>query len=111
MRKSSGSIPAGDVAHVRTPRGTASTQATPMDHSGEMSRRVQLRRVPGALYRALKERAVAERSSVLDLLIREAQRVVERPTMAEFLERLEKRTKVHAQPSPTEIIRQERDKR
>lgn len=77
----------------------------------EMPRLIQLRRVPDALHRQLKERAEAEGLSLSDFLVREAQKIVERPTVAEMRARLARRSKLDPRPSPAEIIRSQREQR
>jgi antitoxin FitA len=76
-----------------------------------MSKMIQLRNVPDALHRKLKARAAMEGVSLSDFLIREAKRIAERPTMAEIRARLDALPVLELSPSPTEIIREERDRR
>jgi len=49
---------------------------------------VQIRHVPDALRRKPKARAAQEGKSLSDYLLREIQRVAERPTLEEIMERL-----------------------
>lgn len=53
-----------------------------------MSKMVQVRNVPDALHRKLKSRAALAGLPISEFLLREIQRVLERPTQAEILERL-----------------------
>ena len=76
-----------------------------------MSKMIQLRNVPDALHRKLKARAALEGLSLSDFLTREARKIAERPTMAEMRARLEARPILELAPSPTEIVREERDRR
>jgi plasmid stability protein len=76
-----------------------------------MSKMIQLRNVPDSLHRKLKARAALEGLSLSDFLTREARKIAERPSMAEMRARLEARPVLELSPSPTEIIRQERDRR
>jgi plasmid stability protein len=76
-----------------------------------MSKMIQLRNVPDALHRKLKARAALEGLSLSDFLTREARRIAERPTMGEMRARLQARPVLDLSPSPTEIIREERDRR
>ena len=76
-----------------------------------MSKMIQLRNVPDALHRKLKARAASEGLSLSDYLIREAKRIADRPTMAEIRARLDALPVLELSPSPTEIIREERDRR
>ena len=76
-----------------------------------MSKMIQLRNVPDALHRKLKARAALEGLSLSEFLTREARKIAERPTMEEIRARLEALPPVELSPSPTEIIREERDRR
>ena len=76
-----------------------------------MSKMIQLRNVPDALHRKLKARAASEGLSLSDYLIREAKRIADRPTMADIRARLDALPVLELSPSPTEIIREERDRR
>jgi len=53
-----------------------------------MSKIIQLRKVPDALRRRLKARATTEGLSLSDFLIREARKIVERPTDRQLRKRL-----------------------
>jgi plasmid stability protein len=75
-----------------------------------MSKMIQLRNVPDALHRKLKARAALEGLSLSDFLTREAQKIADRPTLAEMRERLAERPVLDLSPSPTEIVREERDR-
>lgn len=67
-------------------------------------------RMPDELRRQLQERADAEGLSLSDYLSLEAQRVVKRPTLEEWLARHAGRPKSDPlNPSAAEIIRQHRD--
>jgi plasmid stability protein len=76
-----------------------------------MSKMIQLRNVPDTLHRKLKARAALEGLSLSDFLIREARKIAEQPTLAEMRERLAARPVLNLSPSPTEIVREERDRR
>jgi plasmid stability protein len=76
-----------------------------------MPKMVQLRHVPDALHRKLKARAAQEGLSLSDYLIREAGRLVERPTMAEIRARLASRPPVKPRVTPAQAVRIERDSR
>ena len=75
-----------------------------------MSKTIQLRNVPDALHRRLKACAASEGLTLSDFLTREAKKIAERPTEQEFLARLRALPVRHLKFSPTEIIRQERDR-
>jgi plasmid stability protein len=76
-----------------------------------MSKMIQLRNVPDSLHRKLKARAALEGLSLSEFLTREARKIAERPSMTEMRGRLETRPVRELSPSPTEIIREERDRR
>jgi plasmid stability protein len=52
---------------------------------------IQVRNVPDALHRSLKARAAMAGMSFSDYLLGELREIAERPTLAEFRERLHKR--------------------
>jgi plasmid stability protein len=76
-----------------------------------MSKMIQLRNVPDSLHRRLKARAAMEGVSLSELLIREARKIAERPTLEEMRERLEGRPLRTFRRSPTDLLREERDRR
>ena len=70
---------------------------------------IQLRHVPDALHRKLRARANEEGLSLSDYLIREAERLVQRPTMTQLRARLAGRRRVKPSASSAEAVRFERD--
>ena len=76
-----------------------------------MSKMIQLRNVPDALHRRLKAKAAMEGLSLSDFLTREARKIAVRPTDDEIRRRLESLPVRRLSPSPTDIIREERDRR
>jgi plasmid stability protein len=76
-----------------------------------MSTMIQIRHVPDPLHRKLKARAAQEGKSLSDYLLREIQRIAERPTMEEIMERLARLPRVNPRVPPAQIIREERDSR
>lgn len=76
-----------------------------------MSKMIQVRNVPGALHRALKARAAMAGMSLSDYLLAEIREIAERPTLAEFRERLHARTPVTAPLHTARLIREERELR
>jgi plasmid stability protein len=76
-----------------------------------MSKMIQLRNVPDALHRKLKARAASEGLSLSDYLIREVRKSAELPTLDEMRKRLAARPVLNLSPSPTEILREERERR
>ncbi|HVP47416.1 MAG TPA: toxin-antitoxin system HicB family antitoxin [Bryobacteraceae bacterium] len=76
-----------------------------------MSKMIQLRHVPDELHRKLKARAAMEGLSLSDYLLREAERVVSYPSLAELRERLASREPFHPRVSPAKVVRAERERR
>lgn len=76
-----------------------------------MPRMIQLRHVPDELHRKLKARAALEGLTLSDYLLREVQRVAERPTLAELRQRLAQRPPAVPRVSPARAIRAERERR
>jgi antitoxin FitA len=76
-----------------------------------MSKMIQLRNVPDALHRRLKARAAMAGMSLSDYLLSEIKEVAERPTLAEFRERLHTRESINASIDTARLVREERDSR
>jgi antitoxin FitA len=76
-----------------------------------MSKMIQLRNVPDALHRTLKTRATKAGMSLSDYLLVEIKAIAERPTLAEFRERLHQRKPVAAQIDTARLVREERENR
>lgn len=83
---------------------------------------IQVRDVPDDLHRALKARAKSEGVSLSELIRRELPRIASRPSMETWLAELDARnpedradfggaSRPWSGPSPTEMIREERDRR
>jgi antitoxin FitA len=72
---------------------------------------IQIRNVPEGLHRKLKARAAKQGKSLSDYLLGEISEVAEMPTLEEMFERLEQRSAENPVPTPTEMIREERDSR
>jgi len=81
------------------------------EHALHMSKMIQIRNVPDELHRKLRMRAVAEGVSLSDLLLAEARRLAERPSLAELRERLAARAPVAPRVPPATAVREERDAR
>lgn len=75
-----------------------------------MSKMIQLRNVPDSLHRTLKARAALDGLSLSDYLLREIERVAERPTLEEIKERLRHRKAVLLKVSPADAVRGERER-
>ncbi len=78
---------------------------------GHMSKMIQIRNVPDELHRKLKARAALEGKSLSEYLLAEVRRSAERPTLAEMMERLSKRSPVHSPMSSAAVVREGRDSR
>lgn len=76
-----------------------------------MSVMIQIRNVPDDLHREMKARAARAGMSLSDYLLAEIRRVAAQPTLEEIRARLNARTPVAADFSPTEALRAERDAR
>lgn len=76
-----------------------------------MGKMIQLRDVPEALHSTLKARAAREAMSLSDYLKRELERIAERPTMQEWLERTAQAKPLHTGRSSAQVIRQLRGSR
>lgn len=75
---------------------------------------IQVRDVPDDLHRALKARAKSEGVSLSELIRRELPRIAATPSMATWLSDLDALEPIAwppGAPSPTEMIREERDRR
>jgi plasmid stability protein len=76
-----------------------------------MPRMIQIRNVPDELHRRLKVKAAAEGLSLSDLLLREARRLAEKPSLDEIMARLRQRSPVKLRVSSVRIIRAAREGR
>jgi plasmid stability protein len=76
-----------------------------------MSKMIQIRNVPDEIHRKLKVRAADAGLSLSDYLLAEVRRAAERPTRAELLARIARRTPVRMRPGPAEAVRAERERR
>jgi len=72
---------------------------------------IQIRNVPEQTHRRLKARAAIEGMSMSDYILRELERITERPTIRELSERIARRPRVALPESAAEAIRRERDAR
>jgi plasmid stability protein len=72
---------------------------------------IQVRNVPEALHRGLKARAATVGMTLSDYLLRELQEIADRPTLAEFRERLHTRRPFPAALNTARLVREERGPR
>jgi len=73
-----------------------------------MTRMIQVRNVPEVLHRTLKARAATAGMSLSDYLLGELREIAERPTLAEFRERLHTRRPLAATLNTADLLREER---
>lgn len=73
-----------------------------------MSKMIQVRNVPDVLHRTLKARAATAGMSLSDYLLGELREIAERPTLAEFRERLHARRPVAMALNTADLLREER---
>jgi plasmid stability protein len=78
------------------------------NYADGMARMIQVRNVPDALHRSLKGRAAMAGMSLSDYLLRELQEIAERPTLAEFRERLHTRKPVRIALDTAGLVHEER---
>ena len=76
-----------------------------------MSKMIQVRDVPESVHGTLKSRAAREGMSLSDFIKRELERVAERPTMQEWLERTRLAKPIPANRNAAQVIRELRDER
>ena len=72
---------------------------------------IQVRDVPDAVHGTLKSRAAREGMSLSDFIKRELERVVERPTMQEWLECTREAKPIPSRRTAAQVIRELRDER
>ena len=72
---------------------------------------VQIRNVPDSVHRRLKARAAHLGLSMSDYVLREIERLLERPTREELLARIARLPPIDLDPPPSEILREERERR
>jgi plasmid stability protein len=76
-----------------------------------MATMVQIRNVPDGLHRELKARAAHAGMTLSDYLLEELRNLAVRPTMREWAREVRKLEPVAVSKGPTEILREERDRR
>ena len=73
-----------------------------------MNKMIQVRNVPEPLHRTLKARAATAGMSLSDYLLGELREIAQRPTLAEFRDRLHTRRPVSAPFDTAALLREER---
>ena len=76
-----------------------------------MSKMIQVRDVPDSVHSTLKARAAREGMSLSDFIKRELERVAERPTMQEWLERAREAKPIRTTRTAAQVIRELRNER
>lgn len=76
-----------------------------------MAKNLQIRNVPESVHRVLRVRAAAQGRSLSDYLLGELKQLCAKPTMEEWLERVQRRTPVRTALDSTAVIREERERR
>ena len=74
-----------------------------------MSKMIQIRNVPDSLHRKLKVRAALAGMSMSDYLLAELRRDLERPSIGELRDRLQRREAAGVVEPPARAVRRERD--
>jgi plasmid stability protein len=72
---------------------------------------IQIRNVPDDLHRRLKSRAALAGMSLSDFLLKEIEKVAQRPSLDELRERLARRSTAELDPPAHQVIREDRDNR
>ncbi len=72
---------------------------------------IQIRDVPVSVHGTLKSRAAREGMSLSDFIKRELERVAERPTIEEWLERTRQAKPIPSRRTAAKVIRELRDER
>lgn len=80
-------------------------------HTNFMPAMIQIRNVPESLHRRLKARSAMEGVSMSQWVLREIEKSLERPSRKEVLEAIRNQPEVTVDPSPAEILREERESR
>lgn len=76
-----------------------------------MARMIQIRDVPEQIHRTLKARAASEGMSLSDYIKKELERIVERPTLRQWLDRTAQAPPIIGKKSAVQLIREGRDSR
>ena len=75
-----------------------------------MYKMLQIRNVPDAVHRRLKARAAHLGLSMSDYVLREIERLLEKPTREELSARIARLLPIELDPPPSEILREERER-
>ena len=80
-------------------------------HTLIMQTMIQIRNVPQSLHRRLKARAAMEGTSMSQYVLRAIERALERPSRQELLESIRSQPELRLEPSPAEVLHEERNAR
>ena len=80
-------------------------------HTLRMQTMIQIRNVPQSLHRRLKARAAIEGISMSHYVLRAIERALEHPSRQELLEAIRSQPEVRLDPSPAEVLHEERGSR
>lgn len=80
-------------------------------YAHHMSTMIQIRNVPDDVHRRIKARAALAGMSMSEYILRELERLLERPTRQELLERIDRLTEVEVDETAAEALHQERSRR
>jgi plasmid stability protein len=72
---------------------------------------IQIRNVPEDIHRRTKARAALAGMTMSEYILKELEKILERPTRAELLARISELPSIELTPSPAAMIREERDAR
>ena len=76
-----------------------------------MYKMLQIRNVPVGLHRRLKARAAHLGLSMSDYVLREIERLLEKPTREDLFAKIAQLPPIDLDPPPSEILREEREGR
>ena len=76
-----------------------------------MAKMLQIRNVPEDVHRRLKSRAALAGTSMSDYVLREIKQSLEKPTRDELFARIAQLPPIELAPPPSEVLRQERERR
>ena len=80
-------------------------------YAESMSKMIQIRDVPEEIHSTLKARAAREGMSLSDFIKRELEHTAERPSMREWLERIQQAKPIPMKRSAAQVIRELRETR
>lgn len=78
-------------------------------HARDMSKMIQIRNVPDGTHRKLRVLAAQSGKTLSAFLLEEIERLTERPTIDEWIERVRSRAPANLSRSTAEWVREDRD--